>query len=69
MSDYHFALHDAKGAVSDNLGDLQLADDDDAIDHARLVVRDMLINNPAQYPHWTMNITQEERVVHTFSVE
>jgi hypothetical protein len=69
MSDYHFALHDAFGVMSDDLGDLQLADDNDAIDHARLVVRDMLKDNPAQYPHWTMNITQEERVVHTFPVE
>ena len=67
--DYHFALHDAEGAMSDNLGDLQLADDNAAIDHARLVVHDMLIDNPAHYPHWTMNITQDERVVRTLPVE
>jgi hypothetical protein len=65
---YHFALHDAKGVLSDDLGDLQLADDDDAIDHARQVVRDMLVDNPIQYPRWTMNITQDGRVVRTLAV-
>jgi hypothetical protein len=68
MLGYHFALHDAKGIMSDDLGDLQLADDDDAIDHARQVVRDMLVDNSAQYPRWTMNITQDGRAVRTLPI-
>jgi hypothetical protein len=40
-----------------------LEDDTAAIAFSRRVIRELLHNNPEQHALWTMNITEDERVV------
>jgi hypothetical protein len=62
MPHYHFSLHN-EGRRIEDLGGVVLEDDPAAIAFSRRVIRELLHNNPEQYAVWTMNITENERVV------
>jgi hypothetical protein len=59
---HHFSLHN-EGRRIEDLGGVVLEDDTAAIAFSRRVIRELLHNNPEQHAPWTMNITEDERVV------
>jgi hypothetical protein len=64
---YHFALHN-RGDRIDDFGGLPMADDGEALDFGKRVIRELLHNNPEQHALWTMDVTQGERTVRRIPV-
>jgi hypothetical protein len=64
MLTYRFAMHD-NGAGIEDLGGMALDDDGDALAFAGRVIRDIMYKGAKKHAGWTMNITEDNRVVGT----
>jgi hypothetical protein len=62
---YRFAIQ--RNSKIENLGGLALANDAEAIEFGKLVVKDLIRRHAEQHAGWTMEITERGRAV--FSVD
>jgi hypothetical protein len=64
---YHYAVHDNGNRVEE-LGDIELGGDVEALTFGKRVIRDMIHSrDPGRYTGWTMNITEDKRAVGSIS--
>jgi hypothetical protein len=68
MPNYHFDLQ-SDGERLDALGGVTLADDGAALSFGKRVIRELLEKNHEQHAHWTMEIKDGDRTVHSIPVE
>jgi hypothetical protein len=68
MPPYHFALRNDVNA-NENLGYIELANDDEALEFGRETVRLITLDHLAQYSGSVMEITEGNRTVGNISLE
>ncbi len=63
MSQYRYAIHTRAGRLIEELGDIALIDDAEAVEFGRRVVHDMVDDAPERHPLSVLSILQGSRTL------
>jgi hypothetical protein len=66
MLDYHFSMHNS-GTELEKLGSDTFDSDAEATAFGKLVIKDLLHDEPTRYANWTMEISEGARTIGSIS--
>jgi hypothetical protein len=63
MLAYRFVVRNSDTAEIENLGSMQLANDDEALAFGKRMIRDLIRERAEQYAGWTVDVAEDDRAV------